>query len=289
MYEDYRICRLNSGISGCGLYTMPLHSHQAVNIMNRKPVLILLILLTAFGHAWAAEHEVSVGGRNNSFSPPFLNIQVGDTVTWVNTGGTHNVRSINDAAGAFFSGAPSGNAWTYSYTFTEPGAYDYQCDPHQPFMRGSIQVEGDPVNEFAINAGVSGAWYNPQTAGQGLLFDVNPDSSEMFVAWFTFNDAAAGKEIGGMDQRWFTAYGPYDGSTATLDVTLTTGGLFDDPQTVSNSAAGSVGSLSIEFSSCTEATAQYDLSLYGLTGEIDIIRLLPDVFCESQTQSAPTR
>lgn len=260
-------------------------------MMSKKPGLILLVLIaaTATGHVSAAEHEISVGGRNQQFSPALLTIQVGDTVTWVNTGGTHNVRSINDAEGEFFSGSPSGNNWTFSHTFTEPGTYDYQCDPHQPFMRGSIRVEGDGSNEFAINAGVSGAWYNPETAGQGLLFDVNAASSEMFVAWFTFNDSTVTKEIGGMDQRWFTAYGPYDGSTATLDVTLTTGGLFDDPQMVTNSNAGSVGSLSVEFTSCTEATARYELSLYGLTGEIDLIRLLPDVFCESQAQSQEGR
>ncbi|MEM9302190.1 MAG: plastocyanin/azurin family copper-binding protein [Pseudomonadota bacterium] len=248
--------------------------------------LVLLLFALGAGPGTAAEFEISVGGRSNAFDPALLTIQVGDTVTWINRGGTHNVRSINDAAGEFFSGPPAGDSWRFSHTFTAPGQYDYQCDPHQPFMRGSIVVEGSAELGFEINAGIAGAWFDPATSGQGMLFDVKPDSSEFFAAWFTFNDAAGVKEIGSMDQRWFTAFGPYDAGTATLDVTVTSGGVFDDPQPVTNSAGGSVGTLTIEFEGCSAATASYDLPLYGLTGEIPLVRLLPDVFCAATAEAA---
>ena len=80
----------------------------------------------------------------NSFSPSNLTIAVGDTVTWVNTGGTHNVNGNQST----FANNPSsfgnslGSGWIYSYVFSIPGTYDYQCDPHAGMgMVGSILVQ----------------------------------------------------------------------------------------------------------------------------------------------------
>ena len=38
-----------------------------------------------------------------------------------------------------------------------------------------------------INAGLNDAWFNIDTAGQGLLIATFPERGEMFVAWFTFD------------------------------------------------------------------------------------------------------
>ena len=77
-----------------------------------------------------------------TFSPSSLNVFVGDTVTFVNTGGNHNV---NGTTGTF-SGNPEsfgnavGSGWTYTHVFGTAGTYDYQCDPHAPMMSGTITV-----------------------------------------------------------------------------------------------------------------------------------------------------
>ena len=42
------------------------------------------------GVAGAADETVAVS--NNAFTPDAVTIRVGDTVTWTNTSGTHNVR-----------------------------------------------------------------------------------------------------------------------------------------------------------------------------------------------------
>jgi len=51
------------------------------------------------------------------------------------------------------------------------------------------EVKAEP--SFVINAGHSGAWYNPVTSGQGQLIDVVPETQFMFLAWFTFTAAAS--------------------------------------------------------------------------------------------------
>lgn len=64
---------------------------------------------------------------NLTFSPAVLNIEVGDTVTWRNTGGFHNVAADN---GSFRNGDASSSAWTFSQTFNSPGTVRYFCEIH---------------------------------------------------------------------------------------------------------------------------------------------------------------
>ena len=104
-------------------------------------------LLCCFGFlvsaVWcsAQDHQVQVG--NNFFNPEILTVQVGETVEWFNSGGFHNVNG--DLVGnpeSFGNGNPSSDPWTYEFTFTEPGVYNYQCDPHAGVgMVGTITVE----------------------------------------------------------------------------------------------------------------------------------------------------
>ena len=148
----------------------------------------------------------------------------------------------------------------------------------------SVYRSRDAVAEgaFAINQGMFGAWLNGATPGQGFLFDIEPSSRFMFVAWFTY-DAVAGK-VGSDGQRWLTAQGNYDGDVATLDVSLTSGGAFNDDQAVSSQP---VGTLTVDFDECGKAALSYDLD-EGLSGSAMLTRLLPSAaaLCES-LQGAP--
>ncbi len=66
--------------------------------------------------------------------------------------------------------------------------------------------------DFTINAGHTGAWFNPATSGQGQFIDVEAEEQFMFVSWFTFGvDSASG-------QRRLTAQGSFEGSIAEIDV-----------------------------------------------------------------------
>ncbi|MGV0153811.1 plastocyanin/azurin family copper-binding protein [Rhodococcus sp. GB-02] len=75
-----------------------------------------------------------------AYSPASLTVNVGDTVTWVfdDNGMAHDVSGLGDAKGKLRS--PLKKSGTYTYTFTEPGTYDYTCTPH-PEMRGTVVVQ----------------------------------------------------------------------------------------------------------------------------------------------------
>ena len=90
------------------------------------------------------------------FEPAFLQINVGDTVTFESTDPAHNSASI---PGMIPSGAAPWNGQLsrdISVTFEIPGVYGYQCTPHAMMaMVGVIQVGDDNSNiETAKNVAV---------------------------------------------------------------------------------------------------------------------------------------
>lgn len=99
----------------------------------------------------APDHIVEVS--NFSFTPADITIQPGEVVQWVNSGGTHNINGTQatfpDNPESFGNGAPS-TGWTYDFTFTTPGVYNYQCDLHPGQMQGTVTVEGDVNPELPL-------------------------------------------------------------------------------------------------------------------------------------------
>jgi hypothetical protein len=71
-----------------------------------------------------------------------VTIQVGDTVTWTNAEGFHNVVLGNDDR-LNQPGFPNDASWNPppQRTFTEPGSYSFFCEIH-PGMTGSVNVAG---------------------------------------------------------------------------------------------------------------------------------------------------
>lgn len=106
----------------------------------------------------AEEHQVVVS--NFSYTPSELTIQVGDSVTWTNQSGTHNVqaddgsfRCANGCDGDGGNGDPASNEWSFTLTFDEPAELiRYFCQLHGDKggvgMAGTITVEGsEPIDE----------------------------------------------------------------------------------------------------------------------------------------------
>lgn len=92
-----------------------------------------------------AQPDFIVEVSSNMFTPRDITINVGQSIRWENKGGTHNVNGTLATFPAnpegFGSGAPSGSAWTYDFTFNIPGLYNYQCDPHASLgMTGTVTV-----------------------------------------------------------------------------------------------------------------------------------------------------
>jgi uncharacterized protein (DUF885 family) len=178
------------------------------------------------------------------------------------------------------STVPVGEA-TLSFTDCGHGQLRYSNDswglegsfPLQRAIPGSENVcqerAGITTDPLDVNNGWDGAWFDEETPGQGFLIDAhpNPEGDDfIFVAWFTYG----GKTTSG--QRWLTAQGPFEGSTADIVVHETTGGSFNDPQISETNPAGT---LTIDFTDCSNAQMTYSLDEESLEGSIDIKRAIP--------------
>jgi len=102
--------------------------------------------------AMAADFEVLMlnkgsDGKTMGFSPSFLQVEPGDTVTFIPVDKGHNAESI---LGMVPEAAPHWKGKvdeTFTVTLEEKGLYGFKCYPHFAMgMVGLIQVGGDRAN-----------------------------------------------------------------------------------------------------------------------------------------------
>jgi plastocyanin len=96
----------------------------------------------------SAQTSQSITVSSNKFTPSSLTINVGDEVIWTNTQGSHNVNGQKSTFpnNPVSFGNEVGSGWTYKFTFSTAGTYDYQCDPHAAMgMLGRIIVNPKTV------------------------------------------------------------------------------------------------------------------------------------------------
>lgn len=265
-------------------------NHARVSALLRGTVW-LGMLVGGVAPAWAATHQVSV--IDFAFNPSELTIKVGDTVRWTNTapGPAHDVVADDQR----FRSEQSAS-FVFEHTFNSVEEVRYYCSLHSapgldPLtnMNGIIRVQADEPS-FAINPGISDAWYFPGTAGQGFFIVVWEDIGTMFLSWFTFDTtlppADAVARLGDAGHRWLTAQGPYSGDTATLKVYETSGGVFDSAAPAPGPSR-EVGTIDITWSGCNAGLLEYALPAYGLDGSIPIERIVLDNVALCETLAAP--
>jgi sugar lactone lactonase YvrE len=151
-------------------------------------------------------------------------------------------------------------------------------------IRPNAVVVRAKQSAFVVNSGLNDAWFNAATPGQGFFVSVFPQTGLMFVGWFTYEAAGRPAQpppatLGEPFHRWLTASGGWNGNVASLDVYLTSGGVFDAPNPVTNTK---VGTATITFHGCNSATLDYALN--GIApGRIALTRLANDnvALCES--------
>jgi Plastocyanin len=74
---------------------------------------------------------------NFSFKPALLNVKAGTKVTWINHDDEPHTATDDDKR---FNSKTLDTNDQFSFTFTEPGTYNYYCALH-PKMRGQIVVK----------------------------------------------------------------------------------------------------------------------------------------------------
>jgi plastocyanin len=133
--------------------------------------LLIGVLLAVLGPAASARSATQTVTADPSlqFTPSSVVINQGDTVTWNNNGGLHNVHF--DDGSFIMPASPSSAAWSVNRTFTSPGMFRYYCQvhgsPNGGGMSGIVWVNGPgyarPRGATPIRAALAPA-YKPCTA-----------------------------------------------------------------------------------------------------------------------------
>ncbi len=251
-----------------------------MSLTFRKTWLAAALLSLLATEAYAANFVVTVGGRIGNtlqltYTPSQLTINVGDTVTFRNAGGIHNViaddGSFRCALGCEANGGNANlndTAWEATVAFNTPGTFGYFCELH-PSMRGSITVQGTapppPPPPANLGPGYTGAWFNPAQDGHGIFIEILPNNI-MVAAWYVFAP--------GGGQSWIVANGPISGNTANLTGTLATGTRFPPNFAAADVVRTPWGALNFTFSDCNTGRLDYSSTLAGYgSGSIPLSRL----------------
>jgi len=194
-----------------------------------------------------------------------------DVTIYQNTGGTFAAPPSTSATAVgtgtlVFDSCTSG---AFAYTFDDGRTGSIALSSLLPVL--ACAETGTPEVPPGI-FGLSGAWYDPMTSGQGVLINVDSFMGSVFVGWYTY--AVDGADNGVAGQRWFSAQGGYgSGGPVSLDVFESTGGVFDSDGAATTSP---VGTATLTFASCESATLDYaftDGDLAGRSGTMDLSRL----------------
>jgi hypothetical protein len=155
----------------------------------------------------------------------------------------------------------------------------------------SVQEILATANPSVINAGLNDVWYNQDTPGQGFFITVFPDIGYVSLSWFTYDTERPPEDVsanlGDPGHRWLNALGVYSGNQAVMDITITSGGIFDTPTMVTQSNDGTI---ILTFSDCENGTVEYDIPSIGRQGIVPIQRIIGDniVLCEALEEQTIT-
>ena len=143
----------------------------------KKIISILSISLCLFDYSAQTTHTVNAGSYY--YTPTNLNVQVGDSVIWINDGGLHDVNgNINSITNQPYNNpvtfdSPSTNtagAVIFAYKFTIPGTYNYDCS-----------VGSHAANGMVGSVIVTDPSTNINTASTNYLIYPNPTSEYVYL------------------------------------------------------------------------------------------------------------
>jgi plastocyanin len=129
-------------------------------ILSNAVLVFVSSLMFLSSEVYSTTHTVNV--MNFAFSPPNINISVGDTVKWVYVNGNHTTTNNGSTNTSRPPGAASWdnpiNSFNnqFSYVVTVPGAYIYKCAFHSS-MIGNITATS-PVLNLNFTGMMEGFW-----------------------------------------------------------------------------------------------------------------------------------
>lgn len=125
----------------------------------KKNILILFTLILSIS-VFSQVHVIRQ--ESFSFNPNEIEVNVGDTIRWEWTGGTHTTTSLEIPVGADAWDNPlSSTTQFFEYKVLTEGIYNYKCTPHQAMgMTGSFTAVL-PLTTLEISAGRLSIYPNP--------------------------------------------------------------------------------------------------------------------------------
>ena len=232
--------------------------------------------------AWFTFDSTAVGGTERQRWYTFSgNARAGSPSVAVkiyrNTGGNFLAPPVTSAVevGTGTLSMASCTSGTFSYTLADGTGRTGSVPLTRLTQNVTCAASGTPPTN--ADFGLSGNWYDPATAGQGFVFELNPASRILFLTWYTY--APDGQAAGAAGQRWFTAQGVYTPGARTIPVTIyqTTGGLFDQPKTPAQQTVA-VGNAGVTFAGCGAASMTYSFTgggFAGRSGTLSLVRVGP--------------
>jgi hypothetical protein len=215
----------------------------------------------------------------NGFDSGHVRVYQWSGENWVQLGTDIDGESPNDASGRLAALSADGNRVAIGAGRNDGNGFD----------AGHVRIwDLSMFNVFNINAGLNDAWYDPETDGQGFFITVFPDLGTVSLSWFTYDtelppeDAIA--NLGDAGHRWMTAIGPITDNQVMMNITMTSGGIFDtDTEIERTDPPGSDGTLILTFYDCNSGTVKYDITSINRQGTVPIRRVADDniVLCEA--------
>ena len=143
--------------------------------------LSLVALLVFAPSAWSQGQEVTVRMEDNFFDQANITVEPGTTVTWVQSG--NNPHTTTSYDGLWDSGMiEGGSGGTFSFTFEEPGTYDYYCIPHESMgMIGSVTVSGATATSSPTATATGSATTTASTTATALSDTGGPPVSSLLI------------------------------------------------------------------------------------------------------------
>jgi len=236
-----------------------MRPRSALSAVPEVLSLCLALALLAVPAVSAANYTVYAGGGADPypylyFSPSAITIKAGDSITWVNQGGSHNVTADDgsfrcahgcDGDGHGGDGTVS-PGWTFTLKFNTPGTIGYHCQMHGSpggGMYGTITVQPAPPPPTPGTLRFSQSAYSVSEATANATITVSRVSGDDGAASVNWQ-AAAGTATAGSD---FTAasgvlnWADKDGGDKTFQVHIINDTLPEPTETVLLTLSGATG------------------------------------------------
>ncbi|HET6564863.1 MAG TPA: plastocyanin/azurin family copper-binding protein [Xanthomonadales bacterium] len=280
-------------------YTCTLHANMSgtITVQSTTPaepevelVSVAVLNSQTFAPGDPITVEASIRNNGNAASGAFSITYYASTDTAITAGdialGTFQVADLAGGQTRSQQNMPAlpGNIVSGQYFIGGILSFSDSNNNNHTAMHGS-SVTVAAASTFLINAGLNDVWATPGKARQGILIAVLPVAGVFFSAWFTFDSEppppSNTAELGFPDQRWLTMEGSWQDNKASLQVYSTTGGVFDSANPVPD-ASVAIGTMTIEFHDCNNATATYNIPGLGLENTVPLVRVVPDnaTLCE---------